>query len=249
MTKSTDFAVLHTPGAPLILYNIWDAGSACAVAKAGAKAIATGSASLAGAQGFEDGEGLPFDALLITVRQIREACEAPLTVDFETGFAETLDGLAANARALVDAGAVGCNLEDRLLDRDALRELSEQSDRIAATNEAGLFVNARTDVFLGPLMRGDDPNTVGLVDAALAREAVYATAGAGSFFVPGLSDPDLIKTVCKSASLPVNVMRLPGMVSNAALADLGVARISYGPGPWKDAMAAVETAARDAFSN
>lgn len=243
-----EFSALHQQGSPLILYNIWDAGSACAVLRAGAKAIATGSASVAGAQGFEDGEGLPFEALLTTVRQIRAVCEAPLSVDFETGFAEDTFGLTANARALVEAGAVGCNLEDRLLDSDALRDPVEQAKRIAATNDAGLFVNARTDVFLGPLMRGEDPNSSELADAALKRAEVYAKAGAGCFFIPGLSDPDLIKVVCESASLAVNVMRLPGMVPNTDLASLGVSRISYGPGPWNEAMKAVEDAARVAFS-
>ncbi|MEL7320188.1 MAG: isocitrate lyase/phosphoenolpyruvate mutase family protein [Pseudomonadota bacterium] len=243
-----DFAALHEQGNPLILYNIWDAGSALAVERAGAKAIATGSASLAGAQGFEDGEGLPFEALLTTVRQIRAACDAPLSVDFETGFAGGIEGLAANARSLVEAGAVGCNLEDRLLDRDALRDPVEQAERIQAANEAGLFVNARTDVFLGPLMRGEDPNRRDLVEVALARAEDYAKAGAGCFFVPGLSDPDLIHAVCESANLPVNVMRLPGMVPNTDLASLGVSRISYGPGPWNEAMKAVENAARAAFS-
>ncbi|MEM7703601.1 MAG: isocitrate lyase/phosphoenolpyruvate mutase family protein [Pseudomonadota bacterium] len=244
-----DFAALHKQGNLLILYNIWDAGSALAVLRAGAKAIATGSASVAGAQGFEDGEGLPFEALLTTVRQIHAVCDAPLSVDFETGFAEDIEGLSANARALVEAGAVGCNLEDRLLDSDALRDPSQQAERIGAVNEAGLFVNARTDVFLGPLMRGDDPNRSDLVDAALKRAEVYEKAGAGCFFVPGLSDPELIKAVCESANLPVNVMRLPGMVANTDLVRLGVSRISYGPGPWTEAMKAAENAAREAFSD
>jgi len=248
MAQSRDLAALHVRGEPLILYNIWDAGSALAVVKAGAKAVATGSASVAGAQGFADGEGMPFEALLITVRQIRAVSEAPLTVDFETGFAEGSDHLVANARALSDTGAAGCNLEDRLLDSDALRDAHEQAERIAVLGAAGLFVNARTDVFLGPLMRGEDPNQADLVEEALTRAELYAQAGAGCFFIPGLSDPTLIKAVCERSPLPVNVMRLPGMVSNADLAELGVARISYGPGPWNEAMNAVEQAARAAFS-
>jgi len=248
MTQANDLAALHVRGEPLILFNIWDAGSAVAVAKAGAKAVATGSASVAGAQGFEDGEGMPFEALLTTVRQIRAACEAPLTVDFETGFAEASDDLAVNASALLDAGAAGCNLEDRRLDSDGLRDAPDQASRIETVRKAGLFVNARTDVFLSVLMRGENPNEIDLIEAALTRAALYAEAGAGCFFIPGLSDPKLIQIVCERAPLPVNVMRLPDMVSNADLAALGVARISYGPAPWNDAMTAVEQAARSAFS-
>ena len=87
MNRQT-FADMHTPGSPLILFNVWDAGSAIAVAKAGAKAIATGSAALAGAQGYDDGEALPFAALLTTSAQIKAAVDLPLSVDIESGFDE-----------------------------------------------------------------------------------------------------------------------------------------------------------------
>ncbi|MEM7689659.1 MAG: isocitrate lyase/phosphoenolpyruvate mutase family protein [Pseudomonadota bacterium] len=248
MTPIDNFEALHERGSPLILFNIWDAGSALAVARAGAKAIATGSASLAGAQGFEDGEGIPFEALLVTVRQIKAACpDLPLTVDFETGFASDLAALEANARALIDAGAVGCNFEDRWLDREGLRAIDDQADRIGTLARAGLFVNARTDLFLAAMPAGEDPNRADLVEGALERAAAYQAAGARSFFVPGLSDPDLIARMCEGAGLPLNVMRLSGMVDNAELAKLGVARISYGPGPWNEAMSAVERAAEAAL--
>ncbi|KWV90677.1 isocitrate lyase/phosphoenolpyruvate mutase family protein [Erythrobacter sp. YT30] len=247
MTKD-EFAALHSSADPLILYNIWDAGSAAAVARSGAKAIATGSQSVAGAQGYSDGQELPFEALLTTVRQIKAVINLPLTVDFEAGFAEDVGELSENARAIVDAGAVGCNFEDQLIGSGGLRITSDQAERIAAVGEAGLFVNARTDTFLEALRAGEDPNQQALVDEAIDRAAAYAEAGAGSFFIPGLSNPDMIARVCQSVLLPVNVMRLPGMVSNTELARLGVARISYGPGPWNDAMARVEEQARAALS-
>lgn len=247
MRAFDEFAALHSAGDPLVLFNVWDVGSAKAVAEAGARAIATGSASLAGAQGFADGEGIPFRALLATVRAISQAIDLPLSVDFETGFAPHAEGVAANAATLAEAGAIGCNLEDRLLDQDALREPADQADRIAAAAGAGLFVNARTDVFLGPLMAGGNPNEPQLVDAAIHRADIYAAAGARSFFAPGLSDPDGIARLCEAVALPVNIMRLPDMVSNAQLAALGVRRISYGPAPWSDAMERVREAAALAF--
>lgn len=247
--KREHFSALHRPGEPVILFNVWDAGSARAVAAADAKAIATGSFSVAGAQGFDDGEAIPFALLLGIVDSIAKATSLPLTVDVETGYADGIGALKGNAEALMRAGAVGCNLEDRLLASDDLRDAEEQCERIAALDEAGLFVNARTDVFLAPLMRGEDPNRAELVDAALARESAYRAAGAGCLFVPGLSDPVLIRQLCAAARMPVNIMRLPGMISNAELAQLGVARISYGPGPWRDAMAQVTEAARAAFAD
>jgi len=242
------FAQLHIAGAPLILFNVWDAGSAAAVARAGAKAIATGSHSVAGAHGYGDGEELPLDVLLATVREIAGAVECPLTVDFEAGFADNPQGLADNARSLLDAGAVGCNFEDQLIGQNALRDIAEQADRISVMDQAGLFVNARTDTFLNPLKQGDDPNTTELVDAAIERGQAYKAAGAGSYFIPGLSSPNLIRTVCEAVDLPINVMRMPDMISNAELAELGVARISYGPAPWRDAMTFVEAGARKAFA-
>ncbi|MEL7197601.1 MAG: isocitrate lyase/phosphoenolpyruvate mutase family protein [Pseudomonadota bacterium] len=243
-----DFAALHTASDPLVLYNIWDAGSALAVERCGAKAIATGSLSLAGAQGFADGQQLPFEALLTTVHQIAAAIDLPLTVDFEAGFAEDKETLQSNGKALRNAGAIGCNFEDQLIGSTGLRDAAEQAERIALLVSTGLFVNARTDTFLEVLMAGGDPNQSDLVDAAIARGEAYAKAGAGCFFVPGLSDPNTIAQICKTIPIPVNVMRLPGMASNQELAALGVSRISHGPGPWRDAMASVEKAATTALA-
>lgn len=235
MTKD-QFAALHTSADPLILFNIWDAGSARAVARTNAKALATGSFSLAGAQGFDDGEQLPFAALLATTRSITHAVDLPLTVDFEAGYGETLATIADNARALVDAGAIGCNLEDRDTAGEGLRDADEQATRIAAADAAGLFVNARTDVFLGPLMAGENPNRPELLEQAIARAAIYHEAGAGCFFAPGLSDPALIAELARAVPLPINIMRLDGMIPNRELGAIGVSRISYGAGPWRQAM-------------
>ena len=248
MTKH-DFAGLHKAGDPLVLFNVWDAGSAKAVAEAGARVIATGSQSLAGAQGFEDGEHLPFSRLVETAKQIADAVELPISVDIEAGYATNLADLAHNADALVHAGVIGCNLEDRLIRAGGLRSIEEQAERIEAVDKAGLFVNARTDVFLGPLMEGKDPNQMELVYAAIERANAYARAGAGCFFIPGLSDPELIAQVCDKVAIPVNVMRLPQMVSNHELTNLGVARISYGGAPWRSAMAGVSAAAKEAFAS
>ncbi|WP_298303959.1 isocitrate lyase/phosphoenolpyruvate mutase family protein [uncultured Erythrobacter sp.] len=247
MTKG-DFAQMHKAGDPLVLFNVWDAGSARAVAEAGAKAIGTGSHSVAGSQGYEDGEHIPFRRLVETAQQISDSVELPITVDVEAGYATNLADLSDNADALAHAGVIGCNLEDRLIRAGGLRSIDEQSERIEVFDRAGLFVNARTDVFLGPLMEGQDPNQTELVYAAIERAKAYARAGAGSFFIPGLSDPDLIAQVCDKVTLPVNVMRLPQMVSNAELAQLGVARISYGGAPWHSAMAGVTEAAKAAIS-
>jgi len=246
--KAARFRVLHVRGEPLILFNAWDAGSAKAVADAGAKAIATGSWSVAAAQGYADGEAMPLDLALANIRRIAEAVDLPVTIDFERGYAEEPARVAANVLAAVEAGAIGCNLEDGRAGGD-IRSADEQSARIAAIRKAtdglGLdfFVNARTDLFL----HAASDTHEGLVEEALARGAAYAEAGASGLFVPGLSDETLIAHVCATSALPVNVMVWPGRTPPLRrLAELGVARISHAGGPWRIAMAALKDAARAA---
>ena len=113
--KYAAFAALHVPGDPLILYNIWDAGSAKAVAEAGAKAIATGSASVAGAHGYADAETLPLELAIAGVERIVAAVELPVTVDFEGGYAVEPELVGRNVAMLAEAGAVGCNFEDQVI--------------------------------------------------------------------------------------------------------------------------------------
>src|SRR5690606_14346625 len=108
-------------------------------------------------------------------------------------------------------------------------------EAVAAVVESGLWVNARTDLFLKRLVAGENPNDRALLPEALERAHAFAEAGAHSFFVPGLSDLDIIAEVCSASPLPVNVIKGDAM-DLAAIAEAGVARISWGPRPWKWAM-------------
>ncbi len=247
MTAAETFAALHKPGEPLILFNAWDPGSARAVAEAGARAIATGSWSVAAAHGLGDGEALPLDLALANAARIVAAVDLPVTIDFEGGYAADPEGVAANIARLSEAGAVGCNLEDQVVGGDGLHAVEAQAERIAAARAAAgaaFFINARTDLFL---QAPRDAHTL-LIDEVMARAGAYAEAGASGFFVPGLAEPDLIARVCAASPLPVNVMKMPGTPTRAALAALGVARISYGPGPYRIAMTALEEAARRVYA-
>lgn len=244
------FASLHKPGEPLVLYNIWDAGSAKAVADAGAKALATGSWSVAGAQGFADGEQIPLSFLTRIAGRIAATVDLPLSVDFEGCYAVPPNEVAGNVRAVIDAGAVGINFEDQVVGGDGLHETGAQAERIAAARAAAeglglpLFINARTDLFL---KEKDAAKHGGLMDEAKARVAAYAEAGASGFFAPGLIDAALIGQICEASPLPVNVIVRKGLPETAELASLGVARISHGPGPWVEAMAAVKARAEAAL--
>jgi len=243
--KADRFRALHVKGDPLILFNAWDAGSAKAVAEAGAKAIATGSWSVAAAQGFADGEAMPLDLALANIARMAEAVDLPVTIDFERGYAEEPGQIADNVRAAAEAGAIGCNFEDGLAGGE-IRPAGDQAARIAAirdATDAGFFINARTDLFLHSAPETHES----LIDEALARGEAYAEAGASGLFVPGLADEGLIERICSASALPVNIMIWPGRTPPLRrLAELGVARISHAGGPWRIAMAALKEAARRA---
>lgn len=249
--KARLFTALHIAGNPLVLFNIWDVGSARAVEAAGARAIATASHAVAEAQGFADGEKLPLSDAIANLRRIVAATDLPVTIDLESGYGRTPDAVAAAVFAAIEAGAVGFNLEDQIIGGEGLYPVDEQSDRVAAARGAAeragvpAYINARTDLFL---KGGPDAGREGLLDEALARGRAYKEAGASGLFVPGLADEGLIARLCRESALPVNIFMRAGGLDSKRLAALGVARLSYGPGAHKIAMKAVEDAARAAFS-
>jgi len=248
-TKAQAFKALHIPEKPIVLFNAWDAGSAKAVAAGGAKAIATGSWSVAAAYGFEDGEHMPLDLALANLERIVAATDLPVTIDLESGYGTTPDEVGATVARAVQAGAIGCNLEDSSRESGPLRETSDQAARLESARNAAerlgipAFLNARTDVFL---IASSDAHE-GLVEEALRRARAYADAGADGFFVPGLVSETLIARVVEGSPLPVNIMMNASAPPAARLAELGVARISHGPGPYRMMMKALENAAREAL--
>lgn len=237
--KAQKFAEMHQPGDPLVLYNIWDAGSAKVIEEAGARAIATGSWSVAAAQGFDDGENLPLEIALMTARRICQTVDLPVTLDFEGAYAVGPTGVASNVRLALKQGIVGINFEDQMVGGKGLHKQEDQAKRIAAARDMAetfgvpLFINARTDLFL---KEANADWHAGLMPQAFERLEAYTAAGASGFFVPGLQDSDLIARICEASEVPVNVMSVPGGLSVAELADLGVSRISHGPAPFRQAM-------------
>jgi 2-methylisocitrate lyase-like PEP mutase family enzyme len=221
---------LHQPGRPLVLPNAWDAASARAVVQAGFPAVATTSAGVAAALGWPDGEGTPPDEMLAAVARIARAVEVPVTADLEGGY-----GLAPAdlVRGLLDAGAVGCNLEDTAHGAGApgpLRDADHHAGYLAAVKEAGrqagvdLVLNARVDVFVRRV--GDE----GTRTAEACRRAVrYREAGADCVYPITLRDPGAVRELVAAAEV-VNVLALPDWLAAPELAALGVARISYGGG-------------------
>lgn len=249
--KASAFGALHQKGNPVIIYNIWDAGTAKAVADAGAKALGTGSWSVAAAQGYADGENLPMEVLIATAKSITTAVDLPFTVDFEGGYAEDPAQLARNVSKVIDAGAVGINFEDQIVGGSGIYAVEKQAERIRAIRamaegrDMPFFINARTDLFL---QEGDRAKHAGLLDEAIARAKAYAEAGASGFFAPGLADDGLIARLCEAVALPVNIMMMGGVSAPKRLGELGVGRVSYGPGPYRAMMAKLKEDAAAVFA-
>ncbi|MFL5018995.1 MAG: isocitrate lyase/phosphoenolpyruvate mutase family protein [Rhizobium sp.] len=249
--KAKAFDALHRKGDPVVLYNIWDAGTAKAVADAGAKALATGSWSVAAAHGYADGEKLPMSVLVETAKSITAVIDLPLSVDFEGAYSAEPEGAAANVAKLVEVGAVGINFEDQVIGGGGLYPAERQVARIRAIRAMAerkgipFFINARTDLFLA---ESDLSKHAGLVDEAIERGKAYAAAGGSGFFVPGLIDPALIEKICAASPLPVNIMMRTGAPDVKALAKLGVGRVSYGPGPYRSMMEKLKQEAAAIYS-
>jgi 2-methylisocitrate lyase-like PEP mutase family enzyme len=247
--KAEQFRGLHIPGKPLLLFNIWDAGSAKAVATSGAKAIATGSWSVANANGLADGERVSLALAIDNLRRIVCATDLPVTVDLESGYGDAPEVVGETLALAIDAGAVGCNLEDSFPANGRLRETVDQADRIRCARQTAqaahipFFINARTDIFF---QRPPEEHDDAMVAEALDRAHAYTEAGANGLFAPGLADITLIARLAEASPLPLNIMFGDATPTVGLLAEHGVARVSYGPRPYLMAMKALEEAARAA---
>lgn len=246
-SKFEVFAALHVPGDPVILYNIWDVGSAMAVVAAGARAIATGSHPVGDASGFGDAHHVPLDYVFANAKRIVEAIDPlPLTVDFEGAYSTDPEEGGRNVAALKATGAVGCNIEDQVVGGEGIHPLELQVRRIKAIRAAAggdFFINARTDLFL-KTSESDAP----LLGQVVERGKAFADAGASGFFVPRLADPWQIEQVVREVPLPLNLIAFPGAPPKSEWASAGVARISHGPFPHRALMAQLTEAASAAIS-
>jgi 2-methylisocitrate lyase-like PEP mutase family enzyme len=241
--KAEIFSRLHIKGEPIVLFNIWDAGTAKVVASAGAKAIATGSWSVATAHGYGDGQALPFALVLENLARIVASVSLPVTIDLEAGYGNDADAVGESVALAIAHGAVGFNVEDQIIGGDDLYTIAEQCRRIKAARHAAdraaipAFINARTDVFLkADATQHDDV----LFDDAIRRSHAYAEAGASGFFAPGLADEKLIARLCEACQLPINIMVMSTTPSTKRMAELGVARISHGAGPYRQVVGLLE---------
>jgi 2-methylisocitrate lyase-like PEP mutase family enzyme len=220
---------LHVPGDPLIVTNVWDSVTARVVAGVpGVKALATASHSVSESHGVEDGEGLDIDEALAAAQLIIRSVDLPVSVDFEKAYAQDAAGTRDNVWRLIEAGAAGLNIEDSIGRESApLYDIDTQVSKIAAARAAGdragvpIVINARVDSLAG------DPDSF---DDAVTRANAYLDGGADVAFVLGLSTEDLVKRALDEIHGKVSVIAGPSSVPLVRLAELGVSRVSFGPG-------------------
>lgn len=234
------FHELHQGPEILVLPNAWDAFSAALMQDAGARAVATSSAAVAWAHGYPDGDDLPTDKLVATLSEIARVISVPLTADIEGGYSDDLEMLGRTIAEVIDAGAVGINLEDGRRDPALHARKVEAARKAADRSGVKLFINARSDVYLKRLAEGE-----AALEEMLRRAALYHEAGADGFFAPWVSEPGLIRTLTSEIALPLNIMGWPGVPKASELQALGVRRLSSATGLFRAAFGSLKQAIDD----
>jgi 2-methylisocitrate lyase-like PEP mutase family enzyme len=230
--KEKQFYELHHNGDLLVLPNIWDPLGAMLLEDLGYKAVATASASIALANGYQDGEKIPFEDLLLILQKIVKSVNIPVTADVESGYAKNNLELKENIKKLIGTGIAGINLEDSKHDEQKLSTKEEQCERInlirktASQMGSSLFINARTDVFIKEKNFSNEEKVVEAID----RGKSYKDAGADCFYPILLKEKESIVIIMNEVSLPVNILMVPGIPDFSSLKEIGLARISLGPG-------------------
>ncbi|MEO1516618.1 MAG: isocitrate lyase/phosphoenolpyruvate mutase family protein [Bacteroidota bacterium] len=238
--KAEAFLALHHDKRLLVLPNVWDVLGAKLIERSGLPAMATASASVAFSRGYQDGQHIPFNTLLQVLQAICQATDLPVSADMERGYANDNAELADNTKQLIEAGVIGINIEDSIIEGGELTSLDQQCERIQcirkAADEEGipLVINARCDIYLK-----EQPSTDPL-SVAIKRGQMYKEAGADCYY-PILCPPHSLHTVNAEVDLPLNVLAVAGLMPMKELEEMGIARISLGPGLLKAALTSMRT--------
>jgi len=244
--KAEAFLALHRDPKVLVLANVWDVAGVRVFESAGFAALATTSSGIAASRGYPDGELIPFDEMLGVIDDIASATRLPVTADIETGYSSTIANVIENVAAVIDAGAIGINLEDADPRTQTLFDVPFQVDKIRAIRDRAslmglhLVINARTDGYLLPGLSGADRFA-----GTVARGNSYAAAGADCIFVPGVQDGKVIARLVTEIDAPINVLAGPATPSVGELEAIGVARLSIGGGAMRAALALIRNIAAE----
>jgi 2-methylisocitrate lyase-like PEP mutase family enzyme len=228
-TAFEQFKQLHHSPELFLLPNIWNAKSAQILEKENYAAIATSSAAVANALGYQDGEDMPFEDYLLIIKRILAVVQIPLTVDMEMGYGKTNDEIAANFITLAKLGVAGINIEDSTITPTgrALKDANTFAQTIShiksklAEEQLELFINVRCDTYILKVANKQQETA--------QRLSLYEVAGANGIFLPFISEPADIQAAVSQTKLPINVMCIPNLPDLDTLQELGVKRVSLGP--------------------
>ena len=233
--KAAELLRLHQDPTLLTVVNVWDSISAKVVAETpGTAALATASHAIAASWGYPDGEKIPVDTMIEAVGRIADATTLPVTADLEGGYGDA----AETVRKAIGVGIVGANIEDQMKPLDeAARNVAAIMDAAISEGVPDFVLNARTDAFV----KGRDRDPADVLADAVERGKAFLEAGAPTVFVPGPLGEEQISTLVEAfGPQKLTVIGYPGSVALDRLAELGVARISYGPQPQRVALTALQ---------
>ena len=241
--KALQFHQLHHSGKLLVLPNIWDTLGAQLLESLHYPAIATASASIAFNNGYNDGENIPFNNLLVLTTKIVNSINIPVTADIESGYADNDQQLKDNMKHLIATGVVGINIEDSDKKNNELLPTEIQCNRIriikniAAEMGISLFINARTDVYI----HGQEFKTPeSKLEETIKRGLAYKNAGADCFYPITVCLEQDIQKIVEELKIPVNILTITGIPELKRLQEIGVARVSLGPSFLKIAIRAMK---------
>jgi 2-methylisocitrate lyase-like PEP mutase family enzyme len=229
--KAEIFLSLHKSDKMLLLPNIWDPIGARILQAKGFPAIATASAAISASLGYKDGEKIKYSTHIEIIRRIADGIDIPVTADIESGYAKDITTFKENINMLLDAGAVGINLEDSVGKEGVLRSIEEQCERISAVRDAvekrgvHLVINARTDCFLGKEQNVSSE----IISEAIKRANEYISAGADCFYPVGILDLETVKILRKEIQSSINILGSAKSVPLKTLQEIGINRVSFGP--------------------
>ena len=244
--KAEEFRRLHDRKNVLILPNAWDVPSARVFEDEGFPAVATSSAGMMVSLGYPDGEEIPTGEFVAVVRRVARVLSVPLSVDMVGGFGGSPSIVARSVRRVVDAGAVGINIEDFVHSTRKLLSIDKQVSRLRAlvrlkdTMRIPFVINARTDALR--FAAGDENKRF---DEALRRAAEYRDVGVDCVYPMGLTDSTSVSRFVRALDFPINVMVRKGLPTVPELQRLGVARVSFGPSASYAAMGLLRRASRE----
>ncbi|GAA3958535.1 isocitrate lyase/phosphoenolpyruvate mutase family protein [Pedobacter ginsengiterrae] len=241
--KANYFRDQHNSPKLLMLPNVWDVMSAKLMESVGFHSLATASVALAAANGYPDDQHIPLELLLQQVSKIVRSVSVPVSVDFERGYSNNLSELQDNVKRLMDTGAIGINIEDSEAGGKGLKSIAEQCKilemirKVANDQGINLVINARTDVYLNRQIKQP-------VAEAIKRAKAYGDAGADCFYPILISRMDELETLVKETSIPINVLMIKPFANLLQLEQLGIKRVSLGPGMLNYAITKMQNVAK-----